>query len=86
MGERAGQRLLNYHMVRGALSDTSHAPGLRFRLVETSHDGTRRYYDAGRALWGTTPADLARQLGDLAEALTRPVLVERDGRLVEETP
>jgi hypothetical protein len=56
---------------------------VRFVYVQTV-DGVMRRYTVSERPWGDTPADLARQLGDLAEALTRPVLVEREGVLVEE--
>ena len=73
-----------WRMVREPLVAHNPEPVLRYRYVRTERDGVRRLELPGSGDWGDTIPDLARHLGDLAEALTRPILVERDGRLVEE--
>lgn len=79
-----GERSYAWRVVREPLGEFNPEPVVRYRFIETGRDGVRRVYR--RADWGDTLPDLARLLGDMAEALTRPVLVERDGRLEEDTP
>jgi len=70
-------------MVREPLTATNTELVVRFVYVQTV-DEMMQHYTVSERPWGDSPADLARLLGDMAEALTRPVLVERDGVLVEE--
>ena len=80
------ERTWAWRVVREPLAASNPDPVLRYRYVRTDRDGVRRLEFVGSGYWGDTVPDLARHLGDLAEALTRPVLTELDGRLEEETP
>ena len=77
------KRTWAWRVVREPLSEGHLESVLRYRYVRTDEDGTRYLTLMGSGDWSDTIPGLARLLGDLAEALTRPVLVERDGRLEE---